>query len=438
MIIRDLWGAERSWRVNRHLKTIAIVLIVAAMLLVVPREGTAFSVLAHQAIVDEAWRETLLPLLRTRFPNASEDELRDALAYAHGGSHLPDLGYFPFGSHLFSDLLHYVRTGDFNSRLLAEAESPNEYAFALGMLAHYEADANGHPEATNLAVPIIYPKLENKYGNRVTYADSPSAHLETEFRFDVLQVAHRHDIPGFLDHAVEFKVPEQFLDRVFRETYGLDLADLFVSYDVGINTYRWGFRTLVNEGTGIAWQLYRQNIQSLEPGITSKQFVRPMSRAEFTQQFGKAFLEPGYFAQFVGFMGNLVPNIGPFKRLPYKPLPLGVQQLYFRAFHNAYQEYVREVGAVANHKAWLMNLNLDTGLIVRAGEYQPADKAYVELLHLHAKDHFARMPSALARNLLEHFQNPDVALACEPNQQEREKTLNEVSELAGRTALTDN
>jgi len=125
----------------------------------IPARCQAFSVVAHQAVVDQAWDGTLLPALRKRFPNATQRELEDAHAYARGGSHLPDLGYFPLGNHLFTDLLHYVRTGDFYERAVKEARSVQEYAFALGMLAHYEVDSIGHPEATNLAVPIIYPKL---------------------------------------------------------------------------------------------------------------------------------------------------------------------------------------------------------------------------------------------------------------------------------------
>ena len=188
--------------------------------------------------MDQAWDTTLLPLLRKRFPNATQQDLDDARGYARGGSHLPDLGYFPLGSHLFTDLLHYVRTGDFYERAVKEAASAQEYAFALGMLAHYEADTIGHPEATNLAVPIIYPELAQKYGSSATYADSPSSHLETEFRFDVLQVAHRHEVSKLFEHSIEFKVPREFLERVFEENYGLKLEDLFVNYDVALNTYR--------------------------------------------------------------------------------------------------------------------------------------------------------------------------------------------------------
>src|SRR5690242_18984666 len=172
-------SSAAAWRALPQVA--AALLCTAALLLMMPGACQAFSVLAHQAVVDQAWDGTLVPALRKRFPNATQQDLDDARGYARGGSHLPDLVYIPLGSHLFTDLLHYVRTGDFYQRAVNEAGSAREYAFALGMLAHYEVDTIGHPEATNPAVPIIYPKLAKKYGDSATYADSPSAHLETEF-----------------------------------------------------------------------------------------------------------------------------------------------------------------------------------------------------------------------------------------------------------------
>jgi len=249
-----------------------------------------------------------VPLLRKRFPQASETDVSEARAYAYGGSHLADLGYFPLGNRLFSDLLHYVRNGDFVNELVAEAGSAQEYAFALGMLAHCDADSIGHPDATNRAVAILYPKLARKHGDRVTYADSPSAHLQTEFRFDVFQVARRGEIPGLFEHAMDFQVPRPLLERAFAKTYGLELDDLFTSYEVALGTYRWSFRALIEESTGIAWQLYRGDIESLEPGMTAKRFLHALSRADFEKEFGKTYREPGYFAKFVAFFANLLPT----------------------------------------------------------------------------------------------------------------------------------
>jgi len=416
-------------RDSRHsVGRFAASILIAALLCSFPATSNAFSVLAHQALVDQTWKSDLLPLLRKRFPNATDEDLNDALAYARAGSHLPDLGYFPLGNRLFTDLLHYVRNGDFINLLIAEAGSIQEYAFALGVMAHYEGDAVGHPLATNLAVPILYPKLASEHGDSVTYADSPSAHLQTEFRFDILQVAHRGEVPELFEHSIEFKVPEEFLRRVFRETYGLELDDLFESFDVAVTTYRWGFRTLIDEATGIAWQLYREDIDSLEPGILEDRFLRVMPRGDFEREFGKAFLEPGYFARFLGFLGNLVPNVGPLARLPYRPLPKDVRLLYFGAFHKASEQYQRELAKIPADHLQLPNLILDTGLPDKAGAYPPADEAYAQLLQRHAKNHFARVPKALADDLAKHFHDRHRALKFDESNEDSKETLNALRE----------
>jgi hypothetical protein len=120
---------------------------------------------------------------------SARKQLNEARSYAYGGALIQDLGYYPFGSHLFTDLTHYVRSGDFVESLIRDARDPNEYAFALGALAHYAFDNTGHPVAVNLAVPIMYPKVRAQVGPRALYVDSPSRHLMVEFAFDVLQVA---------------------------------------------------------------------------------------------------------------------------------------------------------------------------------------------------------------------------------------------------------
>src|SRR6185369_13729085 len=249
---------------------------------------------------------------RRRFPEAGAEELKKARAFAYGGSHVADLGYYPLGNRTFTDLLHYVRSGDFIVALLGSAQTLDEYAFALGAAAHYVADNTGHPEATNRAVPKIYPKLRKKYGDSVTYAEDHAAHLQTEFRFDVLQMSRSKGSPDIYGHTLGFNVPERVLDEAFHKTYGLHLDDLFTNTKVAIVTYRFAFRTVIHEATGIAWELYRADIQKLDATATPETFVSNVSTAEFEKEFGKSYREPGYFAKFFGFLVKLVPNCGPF------------------------------------------------------------------------------------------------------------------------------
>src|SRR5215468_3986339 len=162
-----------------------------------------YSVLTHEQIIDFAWDDQLKPLLLEKFPGLTPDQLRQAHAFAYGGCLIQDMGYYPSGNKFFTDLAHYVRSGDFVMELLNDAQDLNELAFALGAMAHYAADNTGHP-IVNASVAEEFPKLRKKYGNNVTYAEGPTEHIRTEFGFDVLQVADQrytsqayHDFIGF-------------------------------------------------------------------------------------------------------------------------------------------------------------------------------------------------------------------------------------------------
>jgi hypothetical protein len=388
---------------------------------VTSRPAAAFSVLAHQEVVDASWKSTLVPALRARFPGVGADQLEHAHAFAYGGSHVADLGYFPLGSRQFTDLLHYVRTGDLISTLLADAATPDEYAFALGALAHYVADSIGHPETTNRVVPEIYPKLRKKYGDVVTYADDHGAHLQTEFRFDVFQMTRSHRTPDLLDHTIGFEVAEPLLDRAFVATYGLHLDDLFTSTDVAIATYRWGFRALIHEATGIAWELYRADIEQLNPDITPAAFLSDLSRSDFEHEFGKAYREPGYFAKFFALLAKLVPNVGPFKRMPYRPLPAHARQLFIKGLDDATAHYRADVGRLREHRLTLTDVNLDTGHPTRGGAYEPADEAYAALLEKLDERHFTGMSPALRADILRYYQDPQALTAMEKHTCKRER-----------------
>jgi hypothetical protein len=323
----------------------AVLLAVAVLLVAAVPPARAFSVLAHQAVVDRSWDGAIVPALRRRFPQLGGADLERARAHAYGGSHIPDLGYFPFGNRLFTDLLHYVRSGDLVGALLRHAQTADEYAFALGALSHYVTDDTGHPDATNPTVAELYPKLRKEHGDRVAYADDPSAHLQTEFRFDVLQVSRSRQRPDLFRHALAFQVSKPVLERAFRETYGLRLDDLFASTEVAIVTYRWAFRDLVHEATAIAWQLYRADIERLDPEATAERFVANISRADFEEQFGRSFREPGYLPGVFAFLVKLVPDVGPFERLPYKPLPPDARERFAGALERAVHRYRRTVAA---------------------------------------------------------------------------------------------
>jgi hypothetical protein len=212
---------------------------------------SAYSVLTHEEIVDLAWKDKILPLLKQRFPAATASDLKQAHAFAYGGSLVQDMGYYPFGSKYFSDLTHYVRSGDFVVNLLNEASDLNEYAFALGALAHYSADNMGHP-TVNLSVGLDFPKLANKYGKVVTYEDNPKAHIRTEFGFDVTQVAKNRFTPDSYHDFIGFEISKPVLERAFLDTYSMRLSDVIANEDLAIGTFRRAISTVIPEMTRVA------------------------------------------------------------------------------------------------------------------------------------------------------------------------------------------
>src|SRR5260370_31531298 len=209
----------------------------AIVMLGLPIPASSYSVLTHEAIIDTLWIDSIQPVLTKRFPEASAEQLKEAHAYAYGGCIIQDLGYYPFGSKEFSNLVHYVRSGDFVVTLIHDAADINEYAFALGALSHYVADNDGHP-AVNHAVGVEYPNLRAKYGDQVTYGENPTAHVKTEFGFDVVEVAkHRYPSDAYHDF-IGFNGAQPLLERAFPETYGIHLKDVFGNLDLAIGTYR--------------------------------------------------------------------------------------------------------------------------------------------------------------------------------------------------------
>jgi hypothetical protein len=333
----------------------------------------------------------------------TDQDLEKAHAFAYGGSHIADLGYFPFGNREFTDLVHYVRSGDFVTALVRNARTIDELAFALGALAHWVGDTTGHAEATNRVVPALYPKLREQYGDTVTYADDHESHMTTEFRFDILTLARTPQSPDLFRQAIEFSVAVPLLDRTFRETYGLGLDDLFTNTDVAITTYRWGFRQLVQEATGIAWQLYRSDIQQIAPNALSENFVYEMKREDFESEFGKSYREAGWIAKVFGLFVKLVPDAGPFQRLPFKPLPHDVQEQFGGALDHATASFAHAVGRVGSGDTSLENLNLDTGRPTRAGEYAPADEAYAHLLLALDEHHVEAVSPELQAELRRYY-----------------------------------
>jgi len=378
---------------------IAAALFVVGVLAASPRQALAYSVLSHEANIDALWETGIQPLLVRRFPRATPEELQKARAYAYGGSVIQDLGYFPFGSRFFSNLLHYVRTGDFVETMIREAKDLPEYAFALGALAHYSADNIGHPEAVNRSVALMYPKLRARYGSSVTYADSPAAHVIVEFSFDVVQVATGRYKSEAYQRFIGFEVAKPVLERAFQATYGLEMKDVFLDADMSIGSYRYAIAQLIPQFTRIAWRDKRDEILKALPGIAQDQFVYRLSRREFDRTYGTKYARPGLLARFLALLYKLLPKVGPLRALKFEAPTPAAEALFLESLNDTRGRYRAGLDAVGAGRLDLANTDYDTGKPSAHGEYALADDTYAELLHRHADRKFAGVTDPLRRNI---------------------------------------
>jgi hypothetical protein len=370
----------------------------------------AYSVLTHEAIVDSLWDDSIKPALLKRFPNSTEEQLKEAHAYTYGGCIIQDLGYYPFGNHFFSDLLHYVRSGDFLEASVDQAQTLQEYAFALGSVAHYGADVEGHSIAVNRAVPLIYPKLRRKFGDIVTYADDPVAHLKTEFGFDVLQVARGHYAPQAYHDFIGFQVSRDLIDRAFQKTYGLTLKDLFHTLDLALGTYRFSVSRALPAMTIAAWSIKRSEIEKEKPGASRKQFVYNIKRAGFEKEWGTDYQRPGLGARFLAFLFHLIPKVGPFRAMAFSVPTPETEKMFEDSFDEAIKRDRQSFMGASADRLRLSDRDLDTGNPVSPGEYLLTDKTYDELLTKLAEKKFVAVTPELRENILNfyaHMKTPD-------------------------------
>jgi hypothetical protein len=388
----------------------------------------SYSVLTHEAIIDSTWDGDIKPLLLKRFPAATPDELKSAHAYAYGGCIIQDLGYYPFGSKFFSDLTHYVRSGDFIRNMIRESEDLNEYAFALGALSHFAADNNGHRMATNVSVPLLYPKLRVKFGNSITYADDPFSHTKTEFAFDVFQSAKsRYASEAFKDF-IGFQVAKPVLERAFEDTYGMKIGQVFLSVDLAIGSYRRAVGTILPALTKVAWQLKGPEIQKEVPGITRKKFLYNLSRSSYEKNWGATYQRPGIRSRILTGFFRIVPRVGPFKALAFKKLTPETEKLYMVGFNASIDRYRELLAGVGRGRLVMPNDNIDVGAVTTAGQYKLTDDAYAKLLHK-LDGHYVDLPQDLRSNILGFYQDLGVPIATKSNESDWARLQEELTHL---------
>jgi hypothetical protein len=415
-------GAATMRRVVRQSAALGLLLLLSASAV------SGYSVLTHEAIIDSTWDSAIRPLLLHQFPQTTSEELTQAHAYAYGGCIIQDLGYYPFGSAFFSDLTHYVRSGDFVLNLIRDSEDANEYAFALGALSHYAADSEGHPMATNRAVPLFYPKLGLKFGKVVTYADDPHSHSKTEFAFDVFQAAKGRYASADYKRFIGFEVAKPLLERAFEDTYGMKLEKVFLNVDLAIGSYRRAVGTILPAMTRVAWQLKKQEIRKDTPSATRKAFLYNLSRSSYEKDWGSTYQRPGIRSKILAFLLRLMPKVGPFRPLDFKRLTPETEKMYMASFNSTIERYRQLLSEQNAGSLKLPNENLDVGTSTGASKYTLTDAAYSQLLH-RLQGRYTELPPALRSDILAFYHDLDVPISTKTNDADWRRLLQELDHL---------
>jgi hypothetical protein len=386
------------------------------LLILIGADGSsAYSVLTHEEIVDLLWTDEIQPLLLKRFPDLSQDQLREAHAYAYGGAVIQDLGYYPFGSREFSNLVHYVRSGDFVRELLLQSQDVNEYAFALGALSHYASDIAGHP-AVNLAVAIEYPKLRAKFGKSVRYAQDKTAHLKTEFGFDSVQVAKNRYASEKYHDFIGFQVSKSLLERAFPRVYGVELKDVLAHEDLAVGSYRFAVSRLIPQMTQVALQTHKKELMRETPNFARRKFLYRLSRSDYEKEWGKDYVKPGLGTRILSTLLRYMPKIGPFKGLAFNNPTPQTEDLYIKSINTTVDEYRVFLKQVSTDTLVLPNCDFDSGQATKAAEYSLTDDTYAKLLARVSERKFDLMTPELRENILQFYSDLSVPIETKKDQ----------------------
>lgn len=373
----------------------------------IPFFGFGFGVLTHEAIIDALWDKSILPLLKAKYPSSTAEEQKAAHAYAYGGAVCPDMGYYPFGSPLFTNLVHYVRSGDMVDALLRDANNINEYAFALGYLSHYEADNYGHPLATNRSVTLVYPSLRRKYGSVITYADNKISHMRMEFGFDVLQISKGNYASQAYHDFIGFKVDTTVLSKAFFETYGLNINEVFKhKFPLAVESFRWVVANIFPVITKAAWAQKKSDLKEIH-SVTSEKFRFKMHKKEYNKEFGAGYKQPGFFPTLVSLFIRVLPKFGPLRSLKFRA-PTALSEKYFdQSFDTIVKHYSSGLQQLKQPTITLRDLDFDTGKPTQMCEYSLADETYREWLLKLKYDKFKNISSSLKANVTGFYQQID-------------------------------
>ena len=406
-----------------------IIVLILSVMLPWQRRADAYSLLTHEQLIDLAWQDSIVPLLLSRYPNLTPADLDRARAYAYGGCVIQDMGYYPFGDQSFSDLTHYVRSGDFVVSLFRNASNADELAFAVGALSHYIGDSVGHSTAINLAVPVEFPSLRAKYGSEVNYAQGKRQHVQAEFAFDIDEIAHHRIAPVRYLRHIGLQVPIQQLALAYYQTYGLN--ENFTGtrrQRFNVRGYRFAVRTFIPR-IAYAVTLLHRNHEPAEPNTPERaEFEKDVTALAATDNWQAYRRKPGIGTYALAGLLFIVPKVGPVKLVAVKGPTEATEQEYLHsvvvstaALRQRLARFTPStLGAPPTHQSLdprhpLPNRDLDTGRVVQPGGYPLTDSTYADLLHRLTRQPAQPIPAGIKEDIQAYYSNPASPIATKAN-----------------------
>ena len=388
-----------------YVRNLPALLLLACLLASHP--AGAYSLLTHEQLIDLTWQGSITPLLRSRYPKVTAEELEQARSYAYAGCMVQDIGYYPFGDPFFSDLTHYVRSGDFVVHLIRDAKNVNELAFAVGALSHYIGDNIGHAQATNRAVALEFPKLAAKYGPSVSYGEGERAHVQTEFAFDINEIAHDRLAPSHYLHHVGLNIPVKQLADAFYNTYGM--SENFPgkrSLRVNVKGFRFAVRSFIPSVAYAVTLLQRKRmpVESMTPDL--KKLDREVARVAAENHWDRYRSKPGIGTHSLAALIYVLPKLGPLRALQIKGPTATTEAEYVHSVIQSTDALSAALKRLGTAHQTLANRDLDTGLPVREGSYPLADDTYAKLLERLVGDPKHTVPPGLKSDIQNFYSNP--------------------------------
>jgi hypothetical protein len=408
------------------LRSFACGLVVLSATTFSPVPAHAYSLLTHQELIDLAWNGSIRPLLLARFPGATDAQLAEAHAYAYGGCAIQDMGYYPFGKKFFSDLTHYVRSGDFIAWLFRNARSIDEYAFAIGALSHYLGDSIGHSQAINPATGVEFPNLRQRFGPDVTYDESPHGHIRTEFAFDIEQATRQAFAPPPYLEFIGFRVPRKFLAQAFIDTYGFDIHEVLGEARPALRSYTTSARRFVPAFAEAEVVLHRHQFLPPPDDEAYRIFAERVARTSYDRRWKHTYHGPGFKAHLLAIFVFIVPKIGAAADLAIKIPNHDTEELYLQSVNRTVDSFhaaLDKLGSEPKTLIALPNIDLDTGNHVKRGEYRRTDQTYANLLRRLTSNPNRTIPVDVQQNILEFYLASKTALDPGPQVQAQLEVL---------------